>query len=58
MGSGQNRLFERKSILPSLVIVLSETIIELDDPDGHEPDHPPEMAVTTLGDPALPIVLA
>jgi len=41
----------------SLHIVVSETV-ELDDPDGHKPDYPSEMTVPTLGDPALPIMLA
>jgi hypothetical protein len=31
-----------------VLLVVSETIIELDDPDGHEPD-------LTLGNPAVPI---
>ena len=58
MGSSQDRLFERKAILSSLVIVLSETIIELDDPDSHEPDHSPEMPIPAFCDSTLPIVLA
>lgn len=58
MGSGKDRFFEGKSILGSFLIVVSETIIELDDPDGHEPDHPPEMTVATLGNPALSVMLA
>jgi hypothetical protein len=57
MGSSQDCLFERKAILSSLLIVLSKTVIELNDPDGHEPDHPPEMAIPTFGNPALPIML-
>ena len=58
MGRSQDCLFERKAILSSLLIVLSETVIELNDPDGHEPDHPPEMAIPAFGNPALPIMLA
>ena len=58
MGSGKDRFFERKPILRFFLIVASETIIELDDPDSHEPDHPPEMTVATLGNPAVPIMLA
>jgi hypothetical protein len=42
----------------SFLIVVSETVIELDDPDGHEPDHPPEMTVPTLGNPVVLIMLA
>jgi hypothetical protein len=49
---------ENKPILNSLLIVVSETVIELDDPDGHELDHPPEMTVHALGSPAVPIMLA
>ena len=52
MGSGKDRFFEGKPILHSLLIVVSETVIELNDPDGHEPDHSPEMTVPTLGNPA------
>ena len=58
MGSGKDRFFERKPILRSFLIVVSETIIELDDPDGHEPDHPSKMTVPTLGNPAVLIMLA
>ena len=59
MGSGKDRFFERKPILlGSFLIVVSETVIELDDPDGHKPDHPPEMTVATFGNPAVPIMLA
>ncbi|MEI7636908.1 MAG: hypothetical protein WCJ37_06340 [Syntrophus sp. (in: bacteria)] len=57
MGGSKNRLFIRESILSSLLVVIMETVIELDDPDRHEPDHSPEMAVPTFGDPALPIML-
>ena len=58
VGGGKDRFFERKPILGSFLVVVSETVIELNDPDGHEPDYSPEMAVSTLGDPALPIMLS
>jgi hypothetical protein len=58
MGSGKDRFFEGKPILGPFLIVVSETIIELDDPDGHEPDYSPEMTVATLGNPVLPVMIA
>ncbi len=58
MGSGKDRFFERKPILRSLHIVVSEAGIESDNPDGHEPDHSSEMTIPALGNPALPIMLA
>ena len=58
MGSRQDSFFERESVLGSFVIVVSEAVIELNDPDGHKPDHPPEMTVAALGNPAASIMLA
>ena len=58
VGSGKDRFFERKPILGSFLVVVSETVIELDNPDGHIPDHPPEMTITTLGNLAMPLMLA
>ena len=46
VGGRKDCFFERKPILGSFLVVVSETVIELDDPDGHIPDHPPGMTVT------------
>ena len=58
MSGGKNGLFEGKSVLDPLTVIALEEIIELDHPNRHQPDYPSEMPVATLGDPAVPFVLA
>src|SRR5512137_2938794 len=58
MSGGQYGLLKRQAVSDPFAVVALEEIIELDHPDRHQPDHPSEMPVAPLGDPAVPVILA
>jgi len=45
VGSGENGLLEGQPVFDPFTIMAFEEIIELDHPDRHQPDDPPEMPV-------------
>jgi hypothetical protein len=58
VGSGENSLLEGKPVFDPFAVIDFEEIIELDNPERHEPDDPSEIPVAPLGNPAVPFVLA
>src|SRR5512143_3287759 len=48
MSCRQHSHFVRQSILGPLQVVLFESFVELDDLRCHQPNHPPEMSVSSL----------
>jgi hypothetical protein len=55
---GQDSLFIRQSILPSLLVIDPEEITEVDDLRRHQPDDPSQVPVAPLRDPAAPFIFA